>query len=65
MVMCVPRRGECLYVCIWPRGAFVRPMFPRSHVRSYTLTAPHDVILTWRDSKQDSEVETPGSSSIR
>ena len=32
---------------------------------AYTLTAPHDVILTWRDSKQDSEVETPGSTSTR
>ena len=22
-----------MFVCIWPRGAFVLPMYPRSHVR--------------------------------
>ena len=54
-----------MYVSGRARGAFVLPMFPRSHVRAYTLTAPDDVILTWRDSKQDSEVETSGSSSTR
>ena len=32
---------------------------------AYTLTAPHDVILTWCDSKQDSALKTPGSTSTK
>ena len=40
-----------MFVCIWPRGAFVLPMFPRSHVGVH-IDRAQDVILTWRDSKQ-------------
>ena len=53
-------RGECLYVS----GRVVR-LCSREVTCAYTLTAPHDVILTWRDSKQDSALETPGSTSTR
>ena len=28
----VPRRGECLYLCMWPRVAFVASMFPRTRL---------------------------------
>ena len=28
----VPRHGECLYVSMWPRVAFVASMFPRTRV---------------------------------
>ena len=45
-------RDLSIYVA---RGAFVASMFPRSHV--YALTAPHDVIHTWRDS--NATLETP------
>ena len=53
-----------MYVCIWPCGAFVLHVFPRSHVRVH-IDCAHDVILTWRDSKQDCALETPGSTSTR
>ena len=33
-------RFHCMYVCIWPCGAFVLPMFPRSHVRVNIDRAP-------------------------
>ena len=33
-------RGMFVHVCIWPRGAFVLPMFPRSHVRVNIDRAP-------------------------
>ena len=57
MVMCVTRRGECLYLAAW---CVCPPYVPeKSRACAYTLTAPHDIILTWRDSKQDSALETP------
>ena len=44
-------RGTYLSIYV-ARGAFATSTFPRSHV--YALTVPHDVVLTWRDSNQDS-----------
>ena len=54
MVMYVPRGGECLYICMYVSGRVVRlsSLCSREVTCAYTLTAPHDVILTWRDSKR-------------
>ena len=51
----------CMYVCMYVSGRVVRlsSLCSREVTCVYTLTAPHDVILTWRDSKQDSALETP------
>ena len=50
----------CMYVCIWPRGAFVLPMFPRNARLAPTHT--RDVIAMWRARSSISTEQTPGKS---
>ena len=51
-----------MYVYMYVSGCVVRlsSLCSREVTCAYTLTSSHDVILMWRDSKQDSALESPG-----